>query len=85
MEKASKIIDNVTFDYMEKTDSTKTKREQNWTEGQETEKVQTKLRDWTLWKGLSDRGWLHVFVGPSVILRCSLKFNQHQIFMFYYD
>lgn len=29
MEKASKIIDNVTFDYMKKTDSTKMKRGQN--------------------------------------------------------
>lgn len=48
MEKASKIVDNVTFDYMEKTDSTETEKGQNWTEGQEAENactVQTKLWD----------------------------------------
>lgn len=48
MEKASKIVDNVTFDYMEKTDSTKMEKGQNWTEGQETENactVQKKLWD----------------------------------------
>lgn len=48
IEKASKITDNVTFDYIEKTDSTKMEKRQNWTEGQETENVctvQTKFRD----------------------------------------
>lgn len=45
MEKASKIVDNVTFDYMEKTDSPKMKG-QNWTEGQETENACTIQTKW---------------------------------------
>jgi len=37
--------------------------------------VKTKLRHWRLWEGLSDKGWLHGFVGPSTIFRCPLPFS----------